>query len=85
MQFQILIKLGLLEGELIQNQDRKFHCDIIKCRLESDIFNGIDKDSELFSTIKFSAKSGARKIHPIKRIKNAIMILNFQLIFRTSP
>ena len=42
--FQILIKLGLLEGELIQNRDKRFHCDIIKCRLESDIFTDINNN-----------------------------------------
>ena len=34
----------MLEGELIQNQDKKFHCDIIKCRVESDLFSSIDNN-----------------------------------------
>ncbi len=40
--FQILIKLGLLEGKLVQNITKKFDSHNVKCRLESSIFDHFD-------------------------------------------
>lgn len=43
--FQILLKLGLLDGELIQNVKKKFDCQIVKCQLTSTIFSHLNEQT----------------------------------------
>ena len=44
--FQILIKLGLLEGELNRNTKKSFNCETVKCRLESSLFEDYDNQNK---------------------------------------
>jgi phosphoribosylformylglycinamidine synthase II/phosphoribosylformylglycinamidine synthase I len=37
--FQILVDLGLLPGKLIQNNNKKFHSKVIKCKINQQSFN----------------------------------------------
>ena len=38
--FQILVKAGLLPGQLLQNKSKKFYCDITICKIINDSFFG---------------------------------------------